>query len=140
MKIHHVVLFAIAVLLPSLGVAGDDRASMQQKLDAECEAARERKLEPEREMYVQECVQQKMKRQLAGLPALLRRLWRENRRQSAALLRSARNASPRSNIARAIGSSSQPNDGGYVNQRVLIDRITDVLGGIERVGGSVSRR
>ncbi len=61
MKIRHVVLFAIAVPLPSLGVAGDDHASMQQKLDAECEAARERKLEPEREMYVQECVQQKMK-------------------------------------------------------------------------------
>ena len=61
MKVHHVVLFALALLFPSLGVAGDDRASMQQKLDAECETARERKLEPEREIYVQECVQQKMK-------------------------------------------------------------------------------
>jgi len=34
---------------------------MQQSLDADCEAAREQKLEPERERYVQECVQQKMK-------------------------------------------------------------------------------
>ena len=55
------ILIAIALLVPILGAADDDRASMQQRLDAECEAARERKLEPERARYVQECVQQKMK-------------------------------------------------------------------------------
>jgi hypothetical protein len=61
MEIRGVLLFSIAVLIPSLGVGGDDRASKQQQLDAECETARERKLEPAREMYVQECVQQKTK-------------------------------------------------------------------------------
>ncbi len=39
----------------------EDRAATQQTLDAACEAARERKLEPERARYAQECVQLKMK-------------------------------------------------------------------------------
>ncbi len=61
MKILGGMLVAFALLTSALSAAEDDRASMQQKLDAECEAARELKLEPERATYVQECVQQDMK-------------------------------------------------------------------------------
>ncbi len=55
------ILVAIALLVPAPASAEDDRASIQRNLDAACEAARERKLEPERARYVQECVQTKMK-------------------------------------------------------------------------------
>lgn len=52
-----------ALLAASFGgtTAADDRQSTQQKLDSNCEAARERKLAPEREKFVEECVRDKLK-------------------------------------------------------------------------------
>ncbi len=61
MKVASVLLFAFVLSAPVFVVAESDRAATQQTLDAACEAARERKLEPERAMYAQECVQLKMK-------------------------------------------------------------------------------
>jgi len=61
MKVAGPILLAIALSAPVYVAAENDRATKQQTLDAACEAARERKLEPERAMYAQECVQQKMK-------------------------------------------------------------------------------
>jgi hypothetical protein len=54
---------ALAALLAAsfAGAAADDRQLTQQKLDADCEAARERKLAPEREKFVDECVRDKLK-------------------------------------------------------------------------------
>jgi hypothetical protein len=61
LNVASVLLFAVALLAPIFVVAESDRAATQQSLDAACGAARERKLEPERAMYAQECLQQKMK-------------------------------------------------------------------------------
>lgn len=61
MKVASVLLFAFVLSAPVPVIAEDDRVATQQTLDAACEAARERKLEPERAMYAQECVQRKMK-------------------------------------------------------------------------------
>lgn len=54
--------FAAALLCTSF-VAGSsgNRQSTQAQLDAECEAARERKLAPERARYVDECVRNKIR-------------------------------------------------------------------------------
>ena len=73
MKVAGPILLAIALSAPVYVAAENDRATKQQTLDAACEVARERKLEPERAMYAQECVQQKMKdtleeRQLPRVP------------------------------------------------------------------------
>lgn len=59
------LLLAIVLSAPVFVAAESDRAAKQQTLDTACEAARERKLEPERAMYAQECVQKKMKDTLA---------------------------------------------------------------------------
>lgn len=40
---------------------GDNRITRQAQLDADCEAAREEKLAPEREKYIEECVRDKVK-------------------------------------------------------------------------------
>lgn len=61
MKTAVVLLFAVALSAPVLVAAESDRAATQQSLDAACEAARERKLAPERAKYAQECVQKKMR-------------------------------------------------------------------------------
>ena len=61
MKVARVLLFGVVLSTPVFVHADKDRAATQQSLDAACEAARERKLEPERAMYAQECVQKKMK-------------------------------------------------------------------------------
>jgi hypothetical protein len=46
--------------IPATGVmAGDERDQKQAELDAACEQAREQKLAPLREKFVQECVQNK---------------------------------------------------------------------------------
>jgi len=46
---------------PDAVTTGSDRESTPAQLDAECEAARERKLEPERAKYIEECVRDKVK-------------------------------------------------------------------------------
>lgn len=43
----------------TLAVGDDDRAAQQAKLDQACQTAREKKLAPERENYVQQCVANK---------------------------------------------------------------------------------
>ena len=58
MKISLVYVLPLLLLPPSLTV-GDDRTTRQAYLDSECEAARERKLAPERTKYIEECVRNK---------------------------------------------------------------------------------
>jgi len=54
--------FAAALLLPYVAAgSGGDRQTTQAQLDAECEAARERKLSPERTRYIEECVRDKVR-------------------------------------------------------------------------------
>jgi hypothetical protein len=62
MKYCRVLLLMSIMLIPGLAT-GDDkgRAVRQAQLDAECEAARERKLAPERQKYIDECVRNNMK-------------------------------------------------------------------------------
>ena len=49
-------------LTPYAAIGGEiDRVTQQANLDVECEAARERKLAPEREKYIEECVRDKVK-------------------------------------------------------------------------------
>ena len=52
---------ALLLWMPCGAAAEDDRQATQAKLDADCEAARERALAPEREKYVAECVRDNMK-------------------------------------------------------------------------------
>ena len=60
MKFSYVSIFLPALLIPCLTIGGvNDRATRQAHLDAECEAAREHKLAPEREKYIEECVRNK---------------------------------------------------------------------------------
>jgi hypothetical protein len=56
---------AIALTTPLACVAAEDREETQAALDAACEAAREALLAPQREKYVQECVEKKQKEDLA---------------------------------------------------------------------------
>ena len=55
------IVFAILAMLqvPNGALADGDE---QARLDAACEAARERELAPLREQYIEECVQTKLKR------------------------------------------------------------------------------
>jgi hypothetical protein len=54
--------FAAALILPCVAAGtGSDRQTTQAQLDAECEAARERKLAPERTRYIEECVRDKVR-------------------------------------------------------------------------------
>ncbi len=46
---------------PDAVATGSDREPTQAQLDAECEAARERKLAPDRAKYIEECVRDKVK-------------------------------------------------------------------------------
>ena len=62
MKNSRLSIFLYIMLIPFLAIGDDrDRAIQQAQLDAECEAARERKLAPERQQYLEECVRNKMK-------------------------------------------------------------------------------
>lgn len=55
-------IFLSILFTPYLAIGEDkDRATQQAQLDAVCEAARERKLAPEREKYIDECVRNNMK-------------------------------------------------------------------------------
>jgi hypothetical protein len=56
------VLVTIALTTPLVCVGSEtERAATQAKLDAECEAARQQVLAPQREKYVAECVENKQK-------------------------------------------------------------------------------
>jgi hypothetical protein len=55
------ISLALLLWAPLCGAAEDDGQATQAKLDADCEAARQRVLAPEREKYVAECVQDGMK-------------------------------------------------------------------------------
>ena len=60
MKNFLVSIFLLTLLIPCLTIGSEnDRATRQAYLDAECEAAREHKLAPEREKYIEECVRKK---------------------------------------------------------------------------------
>jgi hypothetical protein len=62
MKNFLIFSFSLALILPSVVVgSGSNRESTQAQLDAKCEAARERKLAPERTRYVDECVRNKIR-------------------------------------------------------------------------------
>jgi len=57
MKYSCIPIFLYIMCIPSLAIGDDkDRVIQQAQLDAECEAARERKLAPERQKYIDECV------------------------------------------------------------------------------------
>lgn len=47
----------LALLIPSVVADEADRVRKQQQLDEACEVARENKLQPLRQQYVQECVE-----------------------------------------------------------------------------------
>ena len=49
--------FILMFLLSNVSANGKDRVNMQKQLDEECEIAREKKLAPLRDQYVEECVQ-----------------------------------------------------------------------------------
>ncbi len=56
------ILLASLILLGApLAVAAESFEEAQKRLDAECEAAREAKLAPERERYIEECVEKKQR-------------------------------------------------------------------------------
>jgi hypothetical protein len=56
------LLLASLILLGApLAIAAESFEEAQKRLDAECEAAREAKLAPERERYIEECVEKKQR-------------------------------------------------------------------------------
>ena len=56
------LVLATALMSPIVGVcAASDQQAEQEKLDAECEAARELKLAPERARFIEECVEKQQK-------------------------------------------------------------------------------
>ena len=60
MKIALTSVIAVSLLFPVVSMSSDnDRQATQEKLDAECEAARELRLAPERATFVEECVERK---------------------------------------------------------------------------------
>lgn len=62
MKTPLAIAFAALLAVPlHWAGAADDRKSTQEKLDAECEVAREKKLAPERAKYVEECMRDKLR-------------------------------------------------------------------------------
>jgi hypothetical protein len=70
MKISLASIFlpTLLILLIPCSIIGDenDRTTRQAHLDAECEAAREQKLAPEREKHVEECVHNKARNSREG--------------------------------------------------------------------------
>jgi hypothetical protein len=62
MKMLRTYIILLVFLTPYDAIGGEtDRDTQQALLDVECEAARERKLAPEREKYIDECVRDKVK-------------------------------------------------------------------------------
>jgi hypothetical protein len=62
MKYSYIPMFLSILFIPYLAIGNDkERATKQAQLDAECEAARERKLAPERDKYIDDCVRNEMK-------------------------------------------------------------------------------
>lgn len=59
MKNLFAIALATALASPVVcSAAESDRDAMQKRLDAECEAARERRLAPERAKYIDECLRE----------------------------------------------------------------------------------
>ncbi len=57
-----VMIFGVFLIGSTVCIADDtNRKSVQAALDAQCEAAREQRLAPERAMYIDECVAKKFK-------------------------------------------------------------------------------
>ena len=62
MKILLALVIAIALMFPVVGMSSDkNRQATQKRLDAECEAARELKLAPERTTFIEECVEKEQR-------------------------------------------------------------------------------
>lgn len=62
MKKLQAFLLATIMMFPIIGMSDNgDRQAEQEKLDAECEAARELKLAPERAKFSEECVEKQQK-------------------------------------------------------------------------------
>ncbi len=59
--LYAIALTAVLTVPYSVPAADNSNASTQQSLDAQCEAARELKLAPERANYIEECVREKIK-------------------------------------------------------------------------------
>ena len=58
MKLVLVSVIAIVLVFSGTSMGSDsDRQAKQEQLDAQCEAARERKLAPERAQFIEECVE-----------------------------------------------------------------------------------
>ncbi len=55
------LLASLALFGAPVALAAESFEEAQARLDAECEAAREAKLAPERERYIQECVEKKQR-------------------------------------------------------------------------------
>jgi hypothetical protein len=55
------LLLPIVLATSVAALANADHAERQAKLDAACEEARERRLKPERERFIEECVTRKQK-------------------------------------------------------------------------------
>ena len=56
-----IVLAFVCLLGAPVALATESFEDAQKRLDAECQAAREAKLAPERERYIQECVEKKQR-------------------------------------------------------------------------------
>ncbi len=56
-----IVLAFVCLLGAPVALAAESFEETQKRLDAECQAAREAKLAPERERYIQECVEKKQR-------------------------------------------------------------------------------
>jgi len=55
-------MIAVTLIFPATGMASEgDRRATQERLDAECGAARERKLAPERAIFIEECVERQQR-------------------------------------------------------------------------------
>ncbi len=59
MKRLTLMIFATLLLVTTDGMADRNRDRKQAELDAACEAAREKKLAPMREQFIEECVKNK---------------------------------------------------------------------------------
>ena len=60
-------MLVVALMFPVAGMSTDsDRQATQENLDTECEAARERKLAPERAKFIEECVEKKQRNDQAA--------------------------------------------------------------------------
>ena len=56
-----IIPVTLCLLVSNTGFANEDRSAMQAQLDAACEVAREQKLAPLRQQYIDECVEKQKK-------------------------------------------------------------------------------